>query len=358
VRLGAYVALEVVALGTVVSLAGVGVRRVGAFLLTEARGAMLRAAISAQTARTPPTMELPVAPLPDIATTAERTFLGMSDEVLLERLRRAEVLRVRFNRGGSSISLRLEFSDGSRAAFKPAQTNPQSVPRKEIAAYRLDRLLGLGRIAPAAPRRLSREDLLEKLDGESRALIPRILDETIFDATGRTAGEAQFWIPIIKDTGLDTAAGIAEWTGWLAADGPPPPPSRRLVAAQLSTLIVFDLLTNNSDRFSGGNLVGTADLGSLYYLDNTFGFQIEPGGHQRCLSALRRVQRFSRSLYQRLHELDAPRIRAELAREPDPPFEILTDPEIDSVLARRDVALAYIDDLIGQLGREQVLYFP
>src|SRR5688572_22278981 len=74
----------------------------------------------------------------DIASDAAGTFLGMKDELLLERMKAGVVTQAKMNKGGSSISFRLDFSDGSRAAFKPEQTNPQTVPRKEIAAYRLN----------------------------------------------------------------------------------------------------------------------------------------------------------------------------------------------------------------------------
>jgi len=51
-------------------------------------------------------------------------------------------------------------------------------------------------------------------------------------------------------------------------------------------------------------------------------------------------------------------VRAEIAREPDPPYEILSPKEIGAVIARRDVALAYIDDLIARFGAHRVLVFP
>ena len=35
------------------------------------------------------------------------------------------------------------------SAFKPEQTFPQSDPRREIAAYRIDRLLRINHVAPA-----------------------------------------------------------------------------------------------------------------------------------------------------------------------------------------------------------------
>src|SRR5262249_17330565 len=194
----------------------------------------------------PRDVALPTPALPEITSSDERTFMGMSDDVLLDRLRREAIVRIKFNRGGSSISLRLDLADGSRAAFKPTQTNPQTVPRKEVAAFRLDRLLGGGHVSPSAPRRLSKGELQGKLAEGGRNMLPRILDEPIFDASGRTAGEAQFWIPTIQDTLLDQPAGVKEWSQWLAANAPPVPADRAALAEHLSTMIVFDLLQNNS----------------------------------------------------------------------------------------------------------------
>ena len=355
VRLGTVVALEVCALGAGVYAAGHGLHRAGAFLLTEAR-ASLRHPLPR--ASGPRDLALPGPPAPAITDSDERTFMGMSDDVLLDRLRRENIVRIKMNRGGSSISLRFELADGSRCAFKPTQTNPQTVPRKEVAAFRLDRLLGIGHVAPSAPRRLSKDELVEKLDEESKRLLPRILNETVFDASGRTAGEAQYWIPSIKDTELESAAATKIWSEWLSVKAPPPPANRSAVAQHLSTMIVFDLLQNNSDRFSGGNIVAKPDWTYLYFLDNTFGFQVEPGGHLRCRQALVKVQRFSRSLVARLRALDAKTLRDELAREVDPPYEILSAEEIDSVIARTHVALEYIDGLVAQFGADKVLYFP
>src|SRR5262249_38228618 len=125
VRLWSFVLIEVAA----VSAAGVavvaGARHVQASL-SDGRGRALRS-----------TMLLPVEPAPlepaavDVASDAAGTFLGMKDELLLDRMRAAEVVKAKLNKGGSSISFRLDFADGSRAAFKPEQTWPQTVPRKE-----------------------------------------------------------------------------------------------------------------------------------------------------------------------------------------------------------------------------------
>ena len=134
----------------------------------------------------------------------------MSDELLLDRVRTLPIARFKLNHGGSSLSFRVEFADGSRAAWKPMQTNMQSVPRKEVAAYRLNRLLGLHAVPPAAPRAVTREELFEHLHPESLQFLPRIKAETVFGPDGRTIGTASYWIPVIKDSGFDTPDGRAD----------------------------------------------------------------------------------------------------------------------------------------------------
>ncbi|MEP6654911.1 MAG: hypothetical protein ABJA82_16225 [Myxococcales bacterium] len=123
--------------------------------------------------------ELSGEPAGDVPSDTAGTFLGMSDELLLERLRTQPVTRLKLNRGGSSLSFRVDFADGSRAAWKPAQTNTQTIPRKEVAAYRLNKLLGLNAVPPAVQRSLSRDDLFSLLHPDSAPFLPRIRAETI-----------------------------------------------------------------------------------------------------------------------------------------------------------------------------------
>src|SRR5438045_9789065 len=99
--------------------------------------------------------------------------MGMADDLLLERVRRQPIVRVKLNHGGSSLSFRVDLADGSRAAFKPAQTNLQTVPRKEVAAYRINRLLGLASVPPATPRAVSRDDILSDPHPGSQSALTR-----------------------------------------------------------------------------------------------------------------------------------------------------------------------------------------
>lgn len=298
----------------------------------------------------PPPPEPPVpTPQPDADS-----FLGMPTSALLARLSQPEIASVRMNRGGSSVSLRIEFSDGSHAAFKPEQTNSQSVPRKEVAAYRLGRLLGLQALAPAIMRAFPRQLLVDKLDVKSRWAQKRIEAETLIDENGQVRGALAYWIPRLADLHVDTSPAILAWTQWLSQAGRLPSDKHPLLA-QLSTLLLFDLLQNNSDRFSGGNVLGSLDRQSLYIMDNAFGFQSDPQGHQRCWGYLRRSQRFSRRFVAALEHLHRDELRTAMQDPGGPP--LLTRDEIDALLARRDAALAYIQSLSSQHGAAKVLAF-
>ena len=285
------------------------------------------------------------------------SFFGLDDEAVLRSLRSEPVVRVKFNRGGSTISLRLTFGDGSQAAFKPAQTHQFSNPRKEVVAYRLSRFLGINQVAPAAPRVLTRDDIVKHLEPGSWSVLPRILAETRFDAQGRTAGMAQYWIPKIKDSNLDSPAMVAAWTGWLAPEKSPPEP-KRAMAAQLSNLVVFDLLMNQRDRFSGGNMKVSEDDRVLYYMDNTAALFSPQSGHPRLRTLLAKIGLFSARTIENLRGLSEASLRAELAAEPEQPYELVTPEELAGILARKDAILAHVDALVARHGKAAVLAFP
>ena len=168
--------------------------------------------------------------------TALTLFDGVDDEILVAPLRDAKVTKLRFNRGGSSISLRLDFDNGARAAFKPEQTNIQTVPRREVAAYRINRLLGLGSVAPAIGRKFALDELLAALSPEQRGLAPRIRAEIIADGAGDVLGEVSWWIPVIDHATIDgfridTTDGIVTWKRYLTAGREIPDEALALVAA-------------------------------------------------------------------------------------------------------------------------------
>jgi len=183
VRLPGYLAIELGVAAALLAGAAAGAR----YGVHQVRATLAaRAHHAATTAPLPEREDL--TELGDLRVSLESsgTFMGMSDELLLERVRTQPMVRFKLNHGGSSISFRVDFADGSRAAWKPTQTNTQTIPRKEIAAYRLNRLLGLNAVPPAAPRAVSRDDLLAHLHPDSLEFLPRIKAETIFNPAGIT----------------------------------------------------------------------------------------------------------------------------------------------------------------------------
>jgi hypothetical protein len=300
----------------------------------------------------PPRFE-PAPPRVPVASDAAGIFLGVKDELLLERMRQGEIVKAKLNKGGSSLSMRVEFADGSRAAFKPEQIHPQTVPRKEVAAYRLNRLLGLNAVPPAVSRSVHRDELVNALPPELASQAARIDAEAVFDEDGFTRGELSYWIPVIVDSHLDTLDNVLLWWRWLTI-GEEIPADKVDTMAQLSSLLLFDELTNNSDRFSGGNLMMSPDRKTLYWMDNTFGFQTDPDGNLRCRTYLFRAQKFGRKMVDALRRLDEPSLKQALAPEPG----VLSDEELKAVLSRRDVALRHVDGLIKQYGEDKVLVFP
>jgi hypothetical protein len=296
-------------------------------------------------------------PDPKVTQEAAGTFMGMEDDFLIARLRSQPIVRMKFNKGGSSLSFRVDLADGSRAAFKPAQTNLQTIPRKEVAAYQLNRLLGLNAVPPATPRMVSHAEMFTHLHPETAPMLPRIRAETVFDPRGNTAGVMMYWVPVIKDSGLDTPEAIGQSSQWLT-QGQAIPAAKHALMAQLSDMMVFDFLTANPDRYSGGNMLTNQDGSRLLFMDNTMSFFIEPQGNEKTRTALARVQRFSRRLYQALDRIDEATLARVLAQASEGDYEILTKPEIRAVVARRDYVKSYIDGLAAKFGAQSVLYFP
>jgi len=157
-------------------------------------------------------------------------------------------------------------------------------------------------------RTFHRDDLIGKLPPDAAFLANRINAETTFDAEGFTRGEVSYWIPVIVDSKMDTLDNVLAWWRWMTV-GEEIPPERVGLMEQMSSLLLFDLLTNNSDRFSGGNLMTSKDGKVLFWMDNTFGFQIEPEGHLRCRTYLFRCQKFSRKMIAALRRLDLPTLK-------------------------------------------------
>jgi hypothetical protein len=358
-RLATCIAFELAVAGTVVGGAGVLAVRswtVGHDYLGSPEAA---AATSRATSLLPlPSAELRVAP-PDLST----TVFPAPDDVLLAPLGKTPVAHVKLNHGGTSLSLRVEFASGARAAFKPQQVHPQSDPRKEIAAYRIDRLLHIGHVAPAIPIALPVDEVVAAAEPAYHDYTSgRIASEAI-TRDGIMRGELSWWIPEIRDISLDGVrvdddAGVAQWTQELQIGGHIVPEHRGMLT-QLAACLIFDVLIDNADRWSGNNTKGSPDNQTLYFMDNTLSFSLFTWGHETNLKPLRKVQVFPRGLVERVRALTLPQLAAALEQADDAGIgPLLSEAEQRAVLARRDHLLAYIDDLIAEFGDDAVLALP
>jgi hypothetical protein len=297
-----------------------------------------------------------------ISPPAPSTVYGAPDLDLLAPVAATPVTKVKLNRGGTSLSLRLDFASGARAAFKPLQIHPQSDPRREIAAYRIDRLLGIGHVPPAKSAAFAIDDIVAANEPDSRdRAAARVADEAI-PRHGKLIGEVSWWIPEIKAVRIagqliDDVSGEAVWTEHLQA-GAARPAELLPMLGQIATVILFDVLIDNADRWSGNNTQGSPDDRILYFMDNTLSFSPYTYGHEANLSKLYRIQVFPRALVGKLRALTVETIQVALGGDDELLGPLLTDVEIRAIIARRDHFLGYIDRLIAELGEDAVLALP
>ncbi len=360
-RLRAYIAVELIGGLTILS----GLAASGYWVVQTAAAELGREAVAATANPSPPkarTVRTQVSPPTELNFVAEPTgmFLGVSDDVLLDPLRDSPIAKVKFNRGGSSLSLRIDFENGARAAFKPKQTNLQSVPRREVVAFRINRLLGLSSVPPAIGRSFEVSEILGKLHSESQYFRPRLKDEMI-QKGGQVVGELSWWIPEIKrgridGYEMDSMEGIVSWKRQLTAYGKVSKRDKALIT-QISDMVLFDFIINNPDRWSGGNARVSEDQRLLYFMDNTMSFGDDLDGHPKARVYMERCQKFSRALVTRLRNLQEFEVYEILADAEPFPF-LLRDSEVNAIMARRDVAIGYIDALIKKHGDGTILAFP
>ena len=286
-------------------------------------------------AQTQPTPQRPPPPGPPPSAEVDdhRAFGGLPEARILEAIHGARVLG-RNNVGSTSVNLHLHLQGGIDASFKPRTTTHGDKYRAEIAAYRLNRMLGLTRVPPAITRSVPRSIL--RLAPDSPA---------VYDRDNTLRGAAIYWVPVLRPSRVDEPAEQERWGRWLRA-GHAVPPDQSVRAEEISTLLVFDFLTGNWDRWSGANVPMDAQ-GHLIYRDNNGAFD-EPfvdGLLQRSRFWLQHTQQFNRSVITRARGLTEASVRAEMALDPEHNAPPLTSGQIRSLLRRRDLLLEYVEGL-------------
>jgi hypothetical protein len=316
-------------------------------------------------------------PLLGSSQRAPASFLGEPDAQRIESLRSAEIGQVKKGKGGRSLAFQITLADGTQGYFKPQQTFSAAHWYSEIAAYYLDRELGLGRVPPTTGRRFQWSELRAAANGDER------VSELGIASDGTIKGAFIWWIP----EPLKRVRMGRNWERWVRVQSALPitpyqrpvdyradlnhrpgireaTDARRPVAqspdieqrpAELSDLIVFDYLTQNVDRWGGDftNVRSRGEGGPLVYLDNGAGFWL---GNQRLglmEARLKAVQRFRRSTVEAVRGLDIERFSERLRADPLAP--VLNDKQLDGLAQRRRALLEHVDEMIARFGEERAV---
>lgn len=248
--------------------------------------------------------------------------------------------------GHTSLVFKLENADGQKAIFRAAFKRGPSRYRGEIAAYRLARALGIAeRIAFAAPHSLS----LTSLRGLLGPTDLEQLQEQALAEGDRLDGALVRWLVDLQTPPFERDPWVARWKAWLDGSQAPSEGEREL-AAQFSDLMIFDYLTGNFDRWSGGNLGAVAGQGgalTLRYIDNDGAF-LEPMPQKPLAASRERLwntRRFSSSFVGKLRALVAQPDLHEVFGDEAPGRPLLRDGVLRGVHERAREVLARIDEL-------------
>jgi len=190
---------------------------------------------------------------------------------------------------------RMDFGDGR------TEYNFRDSYKYDIAAYELAKLLGLGDMMPVTVQR-------------------KCLDKN---------GALSWWLPVKMDEGQRLSKKIT-------------PPDPEAWNKQMYKMRVFTQLVFDTDRNLGNVLI--SEDWHLWMIDFSRAFRLY---HE--LENAKNLVRCDRQLLEKLRQLD----REELKSKTMP---YLKKPEIDGVMARRDVIVKFFEKLVKDKGEAQVLY--
>jgi hypothetical protein len=223
-----------------------------------------------------------------------------------ELLRTAEIMEIEDVGMGVTSPHRVTLNKDGRtfgAVFKPIKRGRHSgyweSYQAEIAAYRLDKLLGLGMVPPTIERRV---------DGN--------------------LGSLQLWIEnskLYRDVQGETPR-TPEWS------------------YQLSRMKMFDVLINNIDRNAQNFLVDTHHR--IFLIDHSRAFT---SGRKMLKDEDNLPNYFDRRLVEKMKSLTREELDADLD-------DLLMGSQVRDILKRRNALLEHLEKLIAERGQGQVLF--
>lgn len=235
-----------------------------------------------------------------LAPRAQDSGPALDDAAIESFLLKARVLSTRPIGKGVTGALRATLTDGTLTHDAQIQTvddfkdvyrtrtqeerNFRDSWRFNVAAYRIDRLLGLHLVPVSVPRRW----------GTATAAFTWWVDDVLMDEEGRQKQDAQ-----------------------------PPAPAQWNI--QMRTIRFFDQLIDNVDR-NPGNILITKGW-RLWAIDHTRAFR-----YSRTPRRPEHITPLDPAILERLRELDFPTLKREIGR-------FVSDDDIRNLLARRDAIL-------------------
>ncbi|MEZ4406484.1 MAG: hypothetical protein R3A52_08420 [Polyangiales bacterium] len=279
------------------------------------------------------------------ANSLGRRYGALDEADIIAALRSAPIRGAR-EVGNTSINLHCDLEGDIDGAYKPSERRHAEHWRAEIGAFRVSQILGIERVPPAVFRRVPQGD------------VPAAIQPRVYFNHGVSRGAMIYWVPVLHRAGIFSGQALEQWTNLLVV-GVDLPDRERLRAEEISTLIAFDYIIGNWDRWHGTNTL-TDGQGHLVYRDNNGGF-LEPlprGRHEIILSFLQRVQRFSRAFVERARAFTLADLRRAIAQDGDGAEPLLSEAQLRSVIRRRNTLIQYVDALVNIHGEDEVLFFP
>ena len=302
----------------------------------------------------------PSAPSAPSAAPAHFISLDVDDDAWIARMRTAQSTRFK-PVGTSSLVFKATFTGGAEAAFRPRTRTHSRGWTSEVAAYRIARALDMDQVPPAVSRAFSRSELESHLHADFSEDWPA-LDEQMMGRGDIVWGTLVYWVPGLRDLELDTPRGMATWSRWLAHDAGVVSADEASLAGDLGTMLCFDYLIANVDRWSGGNVRADRTGRRVVIRDHNLAFlsPLPRAQHERVIGHVRRVERFSRSFVLALRSLDESRLRASLAVDPAVAAgtTLLDDAQIRALFDRREALLSRVAAHLDAYGEVAVLAFP
>lgn len=264
--------------------------------------------------------------------------------------------------GHTSIVFKLGLEGGHDAAYKPRSKVGNERFRGEIAAYRLARAWGLSNVPPAVFRSFPAAALKPVMDDKASDVFA---EQVVVEADGNVRGALIPWISHLEFMPLERDPDRAKWKAWL--EGPDPDlgslrPCERDLARQISTMIAFDVLTGNWDRWSGGNIgnrAGGTGCTPVLYIDNDGAFfdPVPKLFFDPQVAELKKVRRFSKSFVSALRSTNEDALRAAIGEE-SPGHPLLPERVVAAFFDRRKLVLGVIDATAKKWGEATVLALP